>query len=119
MARPPYPKFSRIAELPSTRFWAIAEGKDGAIWAGGVGGLYEFAAGKWKNLTRADGLSNTEVLSLGAGPNGAVWVGYRFGGGIDRVRPQGGRFEIKKGIQRPAATDSFTFLTSTIKGDCG
>jgi diguanylate cyclase (GGDEF)-like protein len=110
MASPPYAKFSRIAELPPTRIWAVAEGSDGAIWAGGTGGLFEFAAGRWKTLTRNDGLSNTEVLSLGAGPNGVVWVGYRFGGGIDRVHPQAGGVAIEKGVQRTGSDGLVYFL---------
>jgi diguanylate cyclase (GGDEF)-like protein len=110
MAYPPYDKFSRITELPATRIWAIAEGSDGTVWAGGVGGLYEFTAGRWKNLTRVDGLSNTEVLSLGAGPNGAIWVGYRFGGGIDRVNPGAGSVRIEKGIQRSGSNGLVYFL---------
>ena len=110
MAMPPYRRFSRITELPSTRMWAVSEGSDGTVWAGGAGGLYEFAAGRWKNLTRADGLSNTEVLSLGAGPDGAVWVGYRFGGGIDRVRPQAGGVAIEKGVQRRGSDGLIYFL---------
>jgi diguanylate cyclase (GGDEF)-like protein len=110
MASPPYRKFSRITELPSTRMWAVVEGTDGTIWAGGVDGLYEFLAARWKNLTRADGLSNTEVLSLGAGPNGVVWVGYRFGGGIDRVRPQAGGLAIEKAVQRSGSDGLIYFL---------
>jgi len=110
MAVPPYRKFSRITDLPSTRIWAIAEGTDGTVWAGGTGGLYEFAAGRWKNLTRSDGLSNTEVLSLGAGPNGVVWVGYRFGGGIDRVRAQADGVAIEKGVQRRGSDGLVYFL---------
>jgi diguanylate cyclase (GGDEF)-like protein len=110
MAMPPYVKFSRITDLPSSRIWAITEGTDGVVWAGGTGGLYEFAAGRWKTLTRADGLSNTEVLSLGAGPNGALWVGYRFGGGIDRVRPQAGGVAIEKDVQRRGSDGLIYFL---------
>jgi ligand-binding sensor domain-containing protein len=110
MASPPYRKFSRITDLPSARIWAVTEGADATVWAGGVGGLYELAAGRWKNLTRADGLSNTEVLSLGAGPDGAVWVGYRFGGGIDRVRPQAGGVAIEKGVQRRGSDGLVYFL---------
>ena len=110
MATAPYRKFSRIAQLPSTRMWAIAEGTDGTVWAGGVGGLFEYTDGKWKDLTRADGLSNTEVLSLGAGPNGVIWVGYRFGGGIDRVHPQAGGVAIEKGVQRSGSDGMVYFL---------
>lgn len=110
MATPPYRKFSRIAELPAARVWAVAEGSDGTVWAGGVGGLYEDSAGSWKNFTRADGLSNTEVLSLGAGPSGSVWVGYRFGGGIDRVNSQVGGVAIEKGVQRRGSDGLIYFL---------
>ena len=110
VAMPPYRRFSRITELPPTRMWAVTEGTDGTIWAGGTGGLYELATGGWKNLTHADGLSNTEVLSLGAGPNGVVWVGYSFGGGIDRVRPQAGGVAIEKGVQRSGSEGIIYFL---------
>jgi diguanylate cyclase (GGDEF)-like protein len=116
MAAPPYRKFSRITDLPSARIWAVTEGSDGTIWAGGVGGLYEFAAGKWTNLARADGLSNTEVISLGAGPNGVVWVGYRFGGGMDRVHPQAGGVAIEKGVQRSGSDGLIYFLDFDHKG---
>jgi len=109
MARAPYRKFARIAELPSTRFWSVAQGTDGTIWAGGTGGLSEYTAGGWKTLTRAGGLSNTEVLSLGAGPNGVMWVGYRFGGGIDRVHPRSGGLTVEKGIQR-FGTDGLVYF---------
>ncbi len=110
MAMPPYRRFTRITELPSTRMWTVTEGTDGTIWAGGAGGLYELAAGGWKNQTRADGLSNTEVLSLGAGPNGVVWVGYSYGGGIDRVRRQAGGVAIEKGVQRRGSDGLVYFL---------
>jgi diguanylate cyclase (GGDEF)-like protein len=112
----PYQKFSRITALPSSRIWAIAEGSDGTIWAGGAGGLFEFAAGQWKTLTTVDGLSNKEVLSLGAGPNGAVWVGYRFGGGIDRVHRQAGGVAIEKGVQRIGSDGLVYFLDFDTKG---
>jgi diguanylate cyclase (GGDEF)-like protein len=110
MARAPYRRFSRITELPSSRMWAVAVGTDGTVWAGGVGGLFEFAAGKWKNLTHADGLSNQEVLSLGAGPHGTVWVGYRFGGGIDQIHPHPGGPSIEKGVQRRGSDGLIYFL---------
>ncbi len=116
MAQAPYRKFSRITQLPSTRMWDVAEGTDGTIWAGGTGGLFAYANGKWKTLTRADGLSNTEVLSLGAGPNGVVWVGYRFGGGIDRVHLQAGGVAIEKGVQRSGSDGLVYFLDFDAKG---
>jgi diguanylate cyclase (GGDEF)-like protein len=65
---------------------------------------------RWRTLTAADGLSNTEVLSLGSGPNGVVWVGYRFGGGIDRIRRQAEGVAIEKGIQRSGSDGLVYFL---------
>jgi len=109
VARAPYQKFSRITGLPSTRFWAIAEGSDGTIWVGGAGGLFRYSAGHWKNWTRADGLSNQEVLSLGAGADGTMWVGYRYGGGIDCILPQPGGIAIEKGVQR-SGTDGLVYF---------
>jgi diguanylate cyclase (GGDEF)-like protein len=115
-ASAPYRKFSRIAELPTKRIWAVAEGTDGTMWAGGTDGLFELAAGHWKNLTLTQSLSNKEVLSLGAGPNGAMWVGYRFGGGIDRVHPAPGGVTIEKGVQRPGSDGLIYFLNFDSRG---
>lgn len=116
MSAPPYAKFSRITDLPATRIWAVAQGTDGTIWAGGAGGLFEYTGGKWRTFTKADGLSNREVLSLGAGPNGVMWVGYRFGGGIDRVHPQGPSVKIEKGVQRSGSDGLIYFLEFDSKG---
>ena len=109
VATAPYQKFSRITELPSSRIWAIAEGTDGTMWAGGFDGLFAYSAGHWKNWTHADGLSNQEILSLGAGKDGIIWIGYRFGGGIDRVRLQPGGIAIEKGVQR-RGTDGLVYF---------
>ena len=120
MARAPYQGFSRVTELPSTRIWAVAQGTDGTIWAGGAGGLFQFAAGHWTTRTRADGLSNQEVLSLGAGADGTMWVGYRYGGGIDRIHPNpdgtGTGVSIERGVQRPGSDGLVYFLDSDASG---
>ena len=112
----PYRKFSRVAELPSTRFWAIAEGSDGTMWAGGADGLFAYANGRWQNFTRASGLSNQEILSLGAGANGEIWIGYRFGGGIDRVHLGLNGLAIEKGVQRPGSDGLVYFLQLDASG---
>jgi diguanylate cyclase (GGDEF)-like protein len=110
VASAPYQKFSRVPELPATQIWAVAEGSDGSLWAGGAGGLFAYANGRWQNFTRDSGLSNQEVLALGAGQNGETWVGYRFGGGIDRVhlKPEG--LTVEKGVQRPGSDGLVYFL---------
>ena len=116
MASAPYRRFSRIAELPATRMWAVVQGKDGTVWAGGDGGLFAFAAGHWKTYTTADGLSNKEILSLAAGPDGVIWVGYDFGGGIDRVHPRAGGVVIEKNVQRTGTDGMIYFLEFDAQG---
>jgi diguanylate cyclase (GGDEF)-like protein len=109
VASAPYRRFSRVSGLPDKRFWTVAEGTDGTIWAGGAAGLFECMGGRWKNYTRADGLSNQEVLALGAGPDGKMWIGYRYGGGIDRILPRAKGGAIEKGVQR-AGTDGLVYF---------
>ncbi len=111
MAQPPYARFMRSPGLPQTLFWAVAEGRDGSIWAGGAGGLYRYVGDRWHNWGKANGLSNQEVLSIGAGPDGSIWVGYSYGGGIDRVYPGANNgIQIQKGVQRPGTTGIVYFL---------
>ena len=106
----PYQKFSRVEALPSRQIWAVAEGSDGTVWAGGADGLFAFSNGHWKNFARDNVLSNREVLALGAGANGEMWVGYRFGGGIDRVHLQGDGLSVEKGVQRQGSDGLVYFL---------
>ncbi len=116
VASPPYQHFSPIPGLPATRFWAIAQGTDGTLWAGGVDGLFYYAGGHWVNFTRDHTLSNREVLTLGPGANGTMWVGYRFGGGIDRIDPQSGGWVVHKGVQRLGTTGIVYFLKLDASG---
>lgn len=116
MASAPYRRFSRIAELPATRMWAVVQGTDQTLWAGGDSGLFALEGGHWKTFTRDDGLSNTAVLSLSAGPEGVIWVGYDFGGGMDRVHPQARGVAIEKGVQRPGTEGMIYFLEHDAKG---
>jgi diguanylate cyclase (GGDEF)-like protein len=117
VADPPYTRFVRSPGLPQTLFWTVAESKDGAIWAGGAGGLYRYLGGQWRNWTKASGLSNQEVLSIGPAPDGSVWVGYSYGGGIDRLHPTAaGGFRIQKGVQRPGTTGIVYFLDFDLTG---
>lgn len=110
LAAAPYQKFSRVVELPASQIWAVEEGSDGTTWVGGADGLFAYADGRWTNFTRSDGLSNQEVLALGAGQNGEMWVGYRYGGGIDRAHLQAGKLAVAKGVQRPGTDGLVYFL---------
>ncbi|MGB8761894.1 MAG: diguanylate cyclase, partial [Candidatus Sulfotelmatobacter sp.] len=89
---------------------------DGSVWAGGADGLFVLANGRWKNFTRNNGLSNQEVLALGAGANGTIWIGYRFGGGIDRVHLRRGGLAVEKAVQRPGTDGLVYFLEFDASG---
>lgn len=116
MAAAPYKRFTNIKDVDPKRIWAIAEGSDGVIWAGGSGGLFALDGDQWRKFGKADGLSNDAVLSLGSAPGGVVWVGYEFGGGIDRVRLEGGHFKVEKGIGRPGTNGLVYFLSRDAQG---
>ena len=116
VATPPYRRFSRITELPASRFWSIAQGTDGTLWAGGADGLFSYGAGHWNNFTHDHVLSNKEVLALGVGANGTIWVGFRFGGGIDRIYPQSGGWAVQKGAQRLGTVGIVYFLEFDTSG---
>ncbi len=107
---PPYRKFVRVAELPADRMWSVAQGSDGIVWAGGADGLFAYSNGHWKRFARNNGLSNQEVLALGAGRNGEIWIGYRFGGGIDRVHLHADELRVERGVQRPGTDGLVYFL---------
>jgi hypothetical protein len=115
-ATAPYAHFVRVGAIPSARIWAVAEGSDGTLWAGGADGLFAFSGGRWRNFRRVDRLSNLDVLSLGVGADGTMWVGYYYGGGIDRVhlRPDG--LAVEKGVQRPGSDGMIYFLDSDASG---
>ena len=116
VAEAPYRRFSRIDALPASRFWNVTEGADGRIWTAGADGLFEFYSGHWTNYARASGLSNQEAMSIAAAPDGTIWVGYRFGNGIDRVRPSGSKISIERGVQRPGTLGIVYFLEFDAQG---
>jgi diguanylate cyclase (GGDEF)-like protein len=116
MAQPPYRQFTRVNEIPPGRMWALNEGKDGVLWAGGAGGLSQLKGNLWRTWGHADGLSNQEVLSLGMGPDGVLWVGYSYGGGIDRVHPTATGVTIERGVQRKGTMGIVYFLSFDTSG---
>ena len=116
MAMAPYATFSRVLDIPPSLIWSIAEGSDGRMWAGGKRGLFALQDGHWRRFDASAGLSNTEVLSLGAGADSTIWIGYRFGGGIDRVRLQSAGLQVDKAVQRPGSDGLVYFLQRDTSG---
>lgn len=64
----------------------IVQDADGWLWIGGSGGLYRFDGHTFERMEAIDGnkLHKTNILSL-AYLDGALWVGYGFGG-IERFK---------------------------------
>jgi diguanylate cyclase (GGDEF)-like protein len=110
VADAPYRRYSQVSELGNGRFWSLAMAKDGAVWAGGEDGLFEYSGHGVRRWTEADGLSNQEVFAVAIGPDGAVWTGYRFGGGIDRLVQIGTGIKIERGVQRASNNGLIYFL---------
>lgn len=110
VADAPYESYRQVPELGNGRFWALMIANDGTVWAGGEGGLFEYADRAVKRWSQSDGLSKQEVFALGVGPNGDVWTGYRFGGGIDRLVKTATGFKIERGVQRPGSNGLIYFL---------
>jgi len=118
LAKTPNSKLAvtKISALPNVRIRAIVEQDDGTIWVGGIGGLYSYQGGKWKNWTQVDGLRDQQILSLGVGKEGAIWVGYRFVGGMDRVHLTPGGLAVEKNVQRPGSSGIIYSLDSDAQG---
>jgi diguanylate cyclase (GGDEF)-like protein len=116
VAQAPYEKFERVTALPSVRVRTIVEGMDGTIWVGGIGGLFSFTGGKWRNWTEADGLRSRQVLSLGVGAQGTIWVAYRFSSGMDRVQLRTNGLNVEKNVQRPSSDAIVYSLQSDATG---
>ncbi|MGB9991903.1 sensor histidine kinase [Massilia sp. SM-13] len=59
----------------------MAQTPDGWLWAGSSSGLYRFDGLRWERVTAIDGnpLPQSSIMSL-AVIDGALWVGYQFGG---------------------------------------
>lgn len=58
----------------------VTPGPDGAVWAGGLGGLSIYAPGKpVQFIETKDGLPAMNVQSVDRGPDGRMWVGTDIG----------------------------------------
>jgi diguanylate cyclase (GGDEF)-like protein len=115
LASPPYQHFGRVAELPALPLWALGESGDGSLWTGGAGGLFQFADGKWKRWTPADGLSQSVIQDLCATADGSVWVGY-LSGKMDHLRVLKGKLQIEKNVQPPSDHNLVYFIEQDDQG---
>ncbi|MET0323270.1 MAG: two-component system sensor protein, partial [Duganella sp.] len=116
---PPLPQ-PRLLDLYSHHAWtaedgapaqiqAITQTHDGWLWLSTPTGLYRFDGVRFDRQDAIDGnaLLSSIVLPLHTAPDGALWVGYRFGGASvflnGKVRHYGPGQDFP-----PGATHSFT-----------
>ncbi len=64
---------------------SLAEGPDGSLWIGTMGGLDRYRNGQATDLTATLGLSRDPVFSLLTGQDGSLWIGAA-GGGLKRLQ---------------------------------
>jgi ligand-binding sensor domain-containing protein len=77
--------------LPGTELHSLAEAPDGAIWIGTASGISVLPANReppLRNLTRAQGLTDTVILSLAVDKSGNMWAGT-LGSGVMRISSSG------------------------------
>lgn len=111
VAAPPYRSFHAVAELPRDQFWAMTEDGKGNIWAGGTDGLFQQADRSWRKFGVQEGLSHNEILALAAADSGEVWVGYRFGGEIDKITRRGAGIQVTHAVpEKRSGTHLVYFL---------
>ena len=93
----------RASSLPAApdRVVAMAEGKDGAIWALTArfdAELLRIRDGRWRTFNSAQGLPRDDALSLLVAADGAVWVS--LSNSVARLPPGGEQFEVVRRTPR-------------------
>ncbi|MEP7362405.1 MAG: two-component regulator propeller domain-containing protein [Acidobacteriota bacterium] len=66
--------YTRADGLAHDSVYSVYLSRDGAVWAGTLGGgVSRFHAGKFTNFTAADGLASNTVASILEGADGTMW----------------------------------------------
>lgn len=72
--------------LPGNNVVSVCEDASGALWAAIWGtGLTRIQGGNFLTLRATNGLTHESVLALHPGRDGFLWVGFDFGGGLNRI----------------------------------
>jgi signal transduction histidine kinase/ligand-binding sensor domain-containing protein len=100
--------------LVSPDIRCVAQGADGAIWFGMMGGgLGWFKDGNIRQFRKQDGLASDSVLCLRYETNGALWIGT-FGGGLNRLKD--GRFS-RIGVRNGLPNNSISHIEEDDTGN--
>jgi signal transduction histidine kinase/ligand-binding sensor domain-containing protein/ActR/RegA family two-component response regulator len=100
-----FERFGKQAGLRGEKIRAIAEDRDGNLWAGGFdAGVARYRDGRFSSLTRADGLTTESVFALYGDREGSLWIGTN-GGGLTQLKDQAvTSFTRKHGLRADLTT---------------
>jgi signal transduction histidine kinase/ligand-binding sensor domain-containing protein len=107
MSESPFAGYFHTAWLPSDGAPAdvrgIVQDKEGWLWIGAQEGLYRFDGQRFEHMDAVNGhrLHKSSIISL-AYLDGALWIGYQFGG-IERFKDGGAVFFDESSGLPPAA----------------
>jgi hypothetical protein len=79
-------------EFPSdpVRIRSAVTDSHGNVWFCTMGGLFVTdLKGRWRRLTHDDGLLQTTLQTIGAAPDGSMWIGYDLPVGFSRLESFG------------------------------
>jgi len=85
--------------------YSLVEARDGSVWAGTWGQLWNWRDGSWKRYDSTNGLPQNEIRSLAEGSDGTVWVGAR----------EDGLYNFKDGFAHPL-TNSSSLTQASVGG---
>ena len=98
------------------RWWVVALGPDGTVWAGGKDGLLASGHGGARLYTTKDGLLDNDVYQI-LPLAGEVLVAYDFRSGLTHLRPGGGVSEVRHERDGPQyESERFYSLTAGHSG---
>jgi len=80
--------------------WALAQGKDGYLWLGTGSGIYRFDGFRFERFQPADGerLPSNDITALTMLDDGALWIGFYYGGASVMKNGHVQRYDSKDGF---------------------
>jgi diguanylate cyclase (GGDEF)-like protein len=94
VAELPARQFRRVEGVPPIRCWTVTEGPEQEILVGTTQGLFQLSHGRWRGISKADGLIDNAVLAIASAKPDEIWVGYWFSGTLTRIQVDGERVSL-------------------------
>ncbi len=74
---------------------------DGAVWVAGTESANRFDGKTWQRFDSSDGVSDKRILSIGAAPDGVLWLGTATGVSITRDGKNWSQIPLRNGLVLP------------------